>query len=72
LTLKEMRKARGLRQIDVAISLNVDKSAVCHWESGKFRPARKHHKPLARLYGCTVDELCEQLPAKSAGKEGGP
>lgn len=57
MTLKERREARGLTQTDVAKKLNVDQSSVSHWEQGKYAPVRKYRKALAKLYGCTVDEL---------------
>lgn len=60
LALKELRKKAGLRQEDVANRLNVDQSAVSHWETGVFKPSRKYHKALADLYRCKVDELFEE------------
>ena len=46
--------------IDVAKKMNVDQGCVSKWESGETRPSRKYHKKLARLYGCTVDELLRE------------
>lgn len=57
LDLKEFRARAGLRQIDVAKKLNVTPMAVSNWENGLNKIARKYHKKLAKLYGCTVDEL---------------
>lgn len=57
MTLKELRNNAGLRQIDVAKKLDVDQAAVSKWENGETKPSRKYHKKLAKLYGCTVDEL---------------
>lgn len=55
--LKELRESAGLRQEDVAKKLMVDQSTVCKWETGASTPLRKYHKKLAKIYGCTVDEL---------------
>lgn len=57
MNLKEFRARVGLRQIDVAKKLNVTPVAVSNWENGLNKIARKYHKKLAKLYGCTVDEL---------------
>lgn len=57
MTLKELRLAAGLRQNDVAKKLHVAQGAVSYWESGKTKPCNKHRVKLAKLYGCTVDEL---------------
>ena len=56
-TMKKLRLAAGLRQIDVAKKMNVDQGAVSKWESGETRPSRKYHKKLAKLYGVKVEEL---------------
>lgn len=37
--------------------IDVDQTAVSYWESGKTKPLKKHRKRLAKLYGCTVDDL---------------
>ena len=64
MTLKELREKAGLRQMDVSKRMDIDQTAVSHWESGKFRPSRKYHKKLAKLYGCTVEELVQAIPEK--------
>ena len=56
MTLKERRLKAGLTQENVAKIVEVDQTAVSLWESGK-KPLLKHRIRLAKLYGCTVDEL---------------
>lgn len=65
MTLKERREAAGLTTAQVAKKLDVTASAVYNWEYGYNGIIRKYQKRLARLYGCTVDELMEDF-----GKEG--
>ncbi len=57
MTLRELRKERGLRQEDVAKRLEVDQAAVSQWETGKSGPSRKYRRKLAKLYGVPEDEL---------------
>lgn len=57
MALKELRERSGLTRAQVAKKLNVDLSCVTHWELGDWRPARKHHKKLARMYGVTETEI---------------
>lgn len=59
--IRFFREKAGLRQADVAKKLNVDQTAVSNWELGKTKPLRKYHKKLAKMFGCTVEELlsCE-------------
>lgn len=59
LALRELRERSGLTRAQVAKKLNVDLSCVTHWELGDWRPLRKYHKKLAKMYGVTVDELFE-------------
>lgn len=59
MTLRERREAVGLRQEDVGRKLHVTAAAVHHWERGHNGICAKYHKKLAKLYGCTVDELLD-------------
>lgn len=67
MTLKELREKAGFDMSHVARKLNVTYNAVWNWETGKNGILRKYCKPLARLYGCTVDELAAAI--KESGKE---
>lgn len=59
MTLKERRKAAGMTQQEVANVLGVDQSAVAYWERGKYKPRKKRLAALAKLYGCSEEELSE-------------
>lgn len=59
------RKKSGLSQYAVAEKVGVDQSAVCLWETGKNAPRAAVLVKLAKLYGCTVDELL--TPDQNAG-----
>lgn len=61
MTLRELRELSGLTRAQVAKKLNVDLSCVTHWELGDWRPARKYHKNLVRMYGVSEKELIEAL-----------
>lgn len=54
-----LRLKRGLSQAEVATALEVDKSAVSHWETGYSRPDMSRIPALAELLKCTTDELLE-------------
>lgn len=57
MTLLSARQKIGLTQEEVAKKIGVHQTAVSFWESGKTFPSVKMLPKLARLYGCTVDEL---------------
>ena len=59
-TLKERRKSNGMTQEEVAAMLDVDQTAVSNWERGINPPLPKYQRGLAKLYGCTVDELLKE------------
>lgn len=60
MAIKELRVAAGMTQAQLAKKMNVDQSCVSLWESGKTTPAKKLHKKLSKLLGCTVDELLKE------------
>lgn len=55
-TLRERRVAAGMKQEDVAQTLEVDQTTISRWESGG-KPLKKYQKRLAELYGCEIEEL---------------
>lgn len=57
MSLIKLRNQAGLTQTQVAKKIGVDQTAVSNWERGKNPPLAKYHKKLAKLYGCTVEEL---------------
>lgn len=57
MNIKALRLKAGLTQAQLAKKMNVDQAAVSRWESGETKPLRKCHNKLAKVLGCTVDEL---------------
>lgn len=55
--LKEARKRAGLTAKDVALAMGVTFQNVYNWENGSYLPSSKKLPEIAKLYGCTVDEL---------------
>lgn len=51
------RKAAGLTQAQVSEQIGVSTPAVSMWESGQNKPRADTLVELAKLYGCTVDDL---------------
>ena len=55
------RKEAGLTQKEVAERLKLNSvSTVSMWETGERMPRTDKLVPLAKLFGCTVDELLEK------------
>lgn len=66
--VKELRKRARLRQKDVALALGLDRTLIVKWESGGSSPRADVLPDLARVLGCTIDELYG-LPASAPGCE---
>ena len=57
--LKAVRQQQRLTQVDVAKRLNVGQGTVSLWEAGITFPRADNLMKLAKLYGCTVDEILQ-------------
>lgn len=55
--IKELREAAKLTQKATAEKMNVRQSTVSMWESGEAFPRSDKLPLLAKLLGCTVDDL---------------
>jgi len=60
MSFKSARKEAGLTQKEAAAALGVHQSAVALWETGKNGPTVAKLRDMAKLYGCTVDELLSE------------
>jgi transcriptional regulator with XRE-family HTH domain len=55
--IKSKRTQTGHTQESVAKELNVDRSTVAKWESGEAMPRADKLPALAKLFGCSIDDL---------------
>ena len=55
--LKELRKNRGLTQLDFAREFKISNGAVGNWESGKRIPDSDTLSKIADFFGVSVDYL---------------
>ena len=55
--LSTLRKCADMKQSDVAKELKINTSTVAKWETGASLPRADKLLILAKLYGCTVDQL---------------
>lgn len=53
----KMRIEANLRQEQAAEALNVDRSTVAKWETGKAKPRAEKLLAIAKLYKCPVAAL---------------
>lgn len=55
--LKKLRIQQGVSQEYIAKVMQVTPATVSRWENGEFLPKTDKLPALAKLLGCTVDEL---------------
>jgi len=56
-TIRVYRKSLGLTQQKLAGRLNVTQGLISQWERGGTLPSTNKLLELARIFGCTIDEL---------------
>ncbi len=57
MSLKAARIDAGLRQTDMALSLNVSRKTIGSWESGKSAPTADKVDAICELLGRSYDEI---------------
>ena len=55
--IRELRQKKQLTQEELARLLGVDRSAVARWETGSNLPRAEKLITLAKVFGCSLDEL---------------
>ena len=61
---KDLRKSKGLSQIQVASFVNVTQQMVSRWEKGISFPRLDKLNKLAELFGCSLSELVKEFEEK--------
>lgn len=64
MSFKSARSKTGKKAIEVAEYMGVSAVAVSQWENGVFYPTIDKLQKLAAYYGCTIEELLDDNPAK--------
>lgn len=55
--MRAMREKKDMSQQAVVLEIGVERSTVAKWESGKSRPRAELLPKLAKLFGCSIEEL---------------
>ena len=66
--IRQLRKAAGLTQEQLARAVDVVVKAVYMWEHGTRTPHLETACRLADVLGCTLDELAGREAPKKKGK----
>ena len=55
--LEELRKARGIRQEELAAALEVSRQTIGSLENGRYNPSILLAFKLARYFGLTIEDI---------------
>ena len=55
--LEELRRARGIRQEELAEALEVSRQTIGALENGRYNPSILLAFKIARYFGMTIDEI---------------
>jgi transcriptional regulator with XRE-family HTH domain len=61
---RELLRARGLRELDVAEGIGVHKNTVSNWATGRTPVVSPRVRDLAALLGTSIDELASDAGAR--------
>lgn len=57
MNIKAMREKRQLTQSDLAEKLSVSQTCIAKWETGEAMPRADKLPELAKIFGCSIDDL---------------
>ncbi len=67
-TIRELRDAAGLTQVQLAHRVEVTPSTVFNWEARKTEPKATQLRKMAQLFGVSMDDIdFEPMDRKAAG-----
>ena len=55
--LKTIRKQKNLKQLKVAMDLNISREALSHYENGKREPSLAMLQKMSEYYNVSIDYL---------------
>lgn len=59
--IREIRRSQGLTQQEFAEKLGTSRFMVNRWEAGVHQPNFEYVKRIAKVAGCTLDELAQEV-----------
>ena len=64
LRIRPIRERMGISQLQLAVELGVNQTAVSQWERGAAFPACEKLPALAEALACTIDDLFSDTEAE--------
>lgn len=64
--IKELRRSAKITQANLALKMGVAQNCISQWENEVALPRTRQLPDLARVLGCSIDELFVPEPASPA------
>lgn len=58
--IRRLRKQRNLKQTELAALVYSTNNSISAWERGACQPSAYFLKNLAKVFGCTIDDLFKE------------
>jgi len=62
--VKQLREEKGLRQIELAATLEISQGTLSNWERGVHDPDNETLGQLAQIFDCSVDYLLGRIDVR--------
>lgn len=70
MNIKNLRKKKGITQLELARTLGLDQSSIAKWETNKYMPRAALFPKLAAALDCTIDDLFRtEIPGRKENEE---
>jgi transcriptional regulator with XRE-family HTH domain len=56
-SIRTLREAAGMTQLELAIRVGVTPVTVYNWERGKYEPRASQLRAVAQVFGVCMDEI---------------
>ena len=63
----QLRKSKGMSQVDLADALNLSRQTISKWENGDSSPDINNLSALASLFGVSTDSLLNDHESVQTG-----
>ena len=61
MTIRQLREAAGMTQLELAFRLGVTPATVSLWERRRVEPKASQIRAMARLFGVSMDEIAFEV-----------
>ncbi len=60
-TIRELREAAGMTQLELAFRLGVTPATISHWERRRVEPKASQVRAMGRLFNVSMDEIIFEI-----------